>query len=167
MMRDKDNPYKTPYDILAEGGKWLGALRVRIQSMCRNGDTVTWSSDDVLVPHLTVAQVERLAATAVYADRKERESAQEIRLYVDDVRVPTEPGWTIARTSEEAVSMLSTKNVIKCSLDHDLGGEDTGYKVVCWMEENGVWPRDGVRCHSANPVGRKRIQVVIDRHCGR
>lgn len=71
MMRDKDNPYKTPYDILAEGGKWLGALRVRIQSMCRNGDTVTWSSDDVLVPHLTVAQVERLAATAVYADRKE------------------------------------------------------------------------------------------------
>jgi hypothetical protein len=32
---------------------------------------------------------------------------------------------------------------------------------VCWMEAHGVWPKDGTRCHSANPVGKSRIEDVI------
>jgi hypothetical protein len=47
-----------------------------------------------------------------------------------------------------------------CSCKHN----GTGYDVVCWMEEHGVWPPKGVEVHSMNPVGRARMQAVIDRH---
>lgn len=95
----------------------------------------------------------------------------EVRLFVDDQRgllwmgLCPEDGWVIARTSEEAIKILNEcgDNIVEVWLDHDLGGEDTGYKVICWMEQNDVWPRDGVRCHSANPVGRQRIESVINR----
>ena len=91
----------------------------------------------------------------------------EIRLFVDDIRCPDYfglAGWTVVKNSRDAIQTLQQGNVVECSLDHDLGGQDTGYKVVCWMEEHNVWPRDGVFCHSANPVGKSKIQSVIDRH---
>lgn len=87
-----------------------------------------------------------------------------VRLFVDDQREPEWfglEGWTVARTSAEAIAILSRGRVVECSLDHDLGGDDTGYKVACWMEANGVWPKDGTRCHSANPVGKQRIEAAI------
>ncbi len=89
-----------------------------------------------------------------------------VRLFVDDQREPEWfglEGWVVARTSAEALAALSAGNVVECSLDHDLGGDDTGYKVVCWMEENNVWPKVGTQCHSANPVGKQRIEAVIRR----
>lgn len=42
----------------------------------------------------------------------------------------------------------------------------TGYDLVCWMEETGNWPLLKPNVHSANPVGRKRMQLAIDRHYG-
>ena len=90
----------------------------------------------------------------------------EIRLFVDDIRIPETyglNGWTLAKTSKDAIEILKSENVVEVSLDHDLGDEDTGYRVILWMEENGIWPRDGIYCHSANPVGRQRIQTVIDK----
>lgn len=42
-------------------------------------------------------------------------------------------------------------------------GEKTGYHVVCWMEENNVWP-GRVIIHSANPVGAQRMYNVAKRH---
>ena len=72
-------------------------------------------------------------------------------------------GWTVARTSAEAIAILKLGNVVECSLDHDLGGDDTGHIVVCWMEEHNVWPANGTRCHSANLVGKRRIDSAIRR----
>lgn len=78
-----------------------------------------------------------------------------------------------AKNYEEAIAALRTGQVTFASLDHDLSvddmmgqpkGEKTGYDVVCWMEENGVWPKEGVVVHSCNPSGRARMQMVIDRH---
>jgi hypothetical protein len=40
----------------------------------------------------------------------------------------------------------------------------TGYDVVCWMEEHGMWPVDGITVHSMNPVGRARMEAAIRRH---
>jgi len=54
------------YEILREGGSWLGAARTRLQSH-GNGDRVTWGSDDVIQPPLTVRQVEEIVAEAVAA----------------------------------------------------------------------------------------------------
>lgn len=117
-----------------------------------------------------------------------------MNLWLDDIRKPWThgaDGWTWAKTAEDAIKWLKTGEVECASLDHDLGAcpaclggrtpeqwleahayqsmphcshFGTGYDVVCWMEENGVWPSGGVRVHSANPVGRQRMQQVIDRH---
>ena len=38
----------------------------------------------------------------------------------------------------------------------------TGYTLVCWMEETGIWPTEKPVVHSANPVGAKRMRQVID-----
>lgn len=99
-----------------------------------------------------------------------------MKMWLDDVRDPREHGaigFTWVKTVEEAINLLQTGKVTFVSLDHDLGiadtvgynfRESTGYDVVCWMERNDVWPVDGVAIHSANPVGRARMQVVIDKH---
>lgn len=100
-------------------------------------------------------------------------------------------GWTWAKTYDETIDLLKTGEVKFASLDHDIGAcqdctnnlrhigdmktpettffntcnhAKTGYDVVCWMEENNVWPEEGVQVHSQNPVGRARMQQVIDKH---
>src|SRR5208337_4983799 len=100
----------------------------------------------------------------------------EMRLWLDDIREPWKHGFigaVWAKNYLEAVECLATGQVTFASLDHDLGlddmigqpkGEKTGYDVVCWMEENNIWPQDGVAVHSMNPVGKARMQMVIDRH---
>lgn len=101
-------------------------------------------------------------------------------LWLDDVREPARHGFvgaTWAKTAEQAIRHLATGRVEFASLDHDLSedasigrpkpDEKTGYTVVCWMEENGVWPRDGVRVHSMNPAGKQKMQQAIGRHYGR
>lgn len=103
-----------------------------------------------------------------------------MKLWLDDERQPWKHGclgWTWAKTAAEAIELLKTGNVEEASLDHDLAWEhypaaevdekdykeQTGYSVVCWMEENNVWPPNGTRVHSMNPVGREKMQKVIDK----
>ena len=91
---------------------------------------------------------------------------REIRLWLDDVRDPIYfgyIGWTWVKTYEDAVAVLETGDVIEASLDHDLGNEKTGYHVVCWMEENNVYPREGAHVHSVNPVGATRMRKVLEK----
>lgn len=97
-------------------------------------------------------------------------------LWLDDIREPwkhlyTDAHW--AQSAESAILALKTGKVTFASLDHDLsiqstlGLEDnelTGYDVVRWMEENNVWPKDGVAIHSMNPVGAERMRNVIGKH---
>jgi hypothetical protein len=84
-------------------------------------------------------------------------------VYLDDER-PCPDGWTPARTAAEAIALLRTGNVTHLSLDHDLGEGPSGYDVVCEVEralaEDGVEPPE-MSCHSANPVGRARIEQAI------
>ena len=115
-------------------------------------------------------------------------------MWLDDIRDPKEYGGIGAvwvKTYDEAINMLKTGKVTFASLDHDIGAcqdcidhnyhigdmttaettfynrcphEKTGYSVVCWMEENNVWPEKGCRVHSANPVGKQRMEQVIQAH---
>ena len=91
--------------------------------------------------------------------------------------------WTWVKNYEEAIEALKTGTIEFVSLDHDLADEHyfayfafneangndaknytknckekTGYDVLCWMEENNVWPKDGVRIHTMNHV-RKPIML--------
>jgi len=115
-------------------------------------------------------------------------------LWLDDERKPpsfSDSGvfWTWAKTHDEAVSVLKTGDVVFASLDHDLADEHykafheavksgkpvdttqcrekTGYDTICWMEENDVWPVDGVRIHTMN-ISRKPVMLtVVEKHYGR
>lgn len=115
-----------------------------------------------------------------------------IWLWLDDVR-PAPHGWLHVRTDAEARSYLERGVVRRASLDHDLGACEaclggrsveqwllessgqsmpncehvgTGYTLVCWMEETGHWPEEKPRVHSANPAGRVKMQLAIDRQYG-
>ena len=75
-----------------------------------------------------------------------------MNLWLDDVRDPSKHGaigWQWAKTASAAISLLRTGRVERASLDHDLSeeqypwnselpprGAETGYDVVCWLEEN-------------------------------
>ena len=102
-----------------------------------------------------------------------------MKLWLDDVREPWKHGcigWHWAKTAAEAIDVFKTGRVEEASLDHDLLPEHypwncdsveqcvgTGYDVVLWMQENDVWPPLGVKVHSLNPVGRLRMERVIER----
>lgn len=112
-----------------------------------------------------------------------------MKLWLDDVRTAPE-GWTHVLTVEQAKAALQTGTVEEASLDHDLGACDlctaversqtdgrlwdgnmphcdhvgTGYTLVLWMAEHGIWPTTKPVVHSMNPVGRDRMRGVIDRY---
>lgn len=87
------------------------------------------------------------------------------KLYLDDVRDPPEPGWTVVRSSIMAVvKCVQRKELpVMMSLDHDLGEDDNTMRFlkelyVMW-EDMGADPDkipDYV-VHSANPIGTKNI----------
>ena len=86
-----------------------------------------------------------------------------MKLFLDDER-PCPEGWTLARTFEEAVQLLNEGNVTAVSLDHDLGTERTGYDLASLLEEAafcGLETPEELFCHSANPVGRSRIEACF------
>lgn len=115
-----------------------------------------------------------------------------VDLWLDDMR-PAPVGWVHVKTVKEAALYLAAGNVRRASLDHDLGACDacngrdvnawleehdyksmphcthvgTGYELVCWMEETGIWPRERPTVHSNNPAGRARMLQAIARRFDR
>jgi hypothetical protein len=92
-----------------------------------------------------------------------------IRVWVDDERhSPVE--WTghdvyMATTSIQAINIIRALNesgeeIEEISLDHDLGGDDTGMKVLDWIIEEGIWP-NVMTVHTANPPARSRMIQAI------
>jgi hypothetical protein len=114
------------------------------------------------------------------------------RIYLDDIRTPTEEGWIVCRNYDEFVKTiedLGLENIDTISLDHDLGDtaireyfkntsknyiidynnihEKTGYDCAKWlvnksMEEQVDLPT--VTVHSANPVGSANIMGYINNY---
>lgn len=93
-----------------------------------------------------------------------------MKLWLDDYRDPVKlglAGWIWVKTAQDAISYLKTGLVEEASLDHDLGLVNcgTGYDVILFLEENPyLWPVNGVLVHSRNPVAKKRMEMVINRH---
>lgn len=120
----------------------------------------------------------------------ENQNNFKVNMWLDDIRKPP-PGWTWVKTVDEAKKLLLTGNVEHANLDHDLGACEeclngltpeqwlelhdfksmpncthfgTGYDLVCWMEEQNIWPSGSVGVHSLNPVGANNMRGVIHRH---
>ena len=60
-------------DLLRIGGRWLRSAREWLQRHKHNGSDVTWGSQDIILPHMTVRDCEEMCATAVAADRNDRD----------------------------------------------------------------------------------------------
>lgn len=87
----------------------------------------------------------------------------EMKLWIDDIRLPP-PGWEWAKSSTEAIAILSSNVVDEVSFDHDLGGDDTSRRVVIWICENDFCFPPVCRIHSANPVGIDWLEGMINRY---
>lgn len=105
-----------------------------------------------------------------------------VNLWIDDVRRPPE-GWDWAKTSREAIQMLTETQYERVSFDHDLGPlsmqellaltddeakhdynlVDTTRPVVMYLCEMDSWP-PVVYVHSANPVGVEWLEGMINRY---
>ncbi len=85
-----------------------------------------------------------------------------MNLWLDDER-PAPFGWVWARSYDEAVSFCGAIDFGCCSLDHDLGGDKSGYDFICFLEERasegGALP--AIDVHTDNPVGRERMLLAI------
>lgn len=72
--------------------------------------------------------------------------------------------WITVRGVDNVKQLLEMGLVNKLSLDHDMGGQDTGYDLVKWMAEHNIWPKGQIWVHSANPVGRDNMIGTINRY---
>ena len=77
----------------------------------------------------------------------------------------------IARTYEAGIAELKKERFDLLLLDHDLGEihiefgrvhENTGYDIMCFLEENPEYLPKRIECVSNNPCGRRRIEQVIN-----
>ena len=102
-----------------------------------------------------------------------------MKLWLDDERDPTSPywvneyaldhdglPWVWAKTAECAMEHIMAGVVHEMSLDHDLGGNLTGYDVALLVErlayEKKISRIDWF-VHSANPVGSKMMVAALRR----
>jgi CheY-like chemotaxis protein len=97
-------------------------------------------------------------------------------LLIDDMRsmgyVKTTYGIEVthvARTFAEGINKLKSGTFDLLLLDHDLasyddeGNELTGYKVMLFLEENPEYLPKQIMLVTSNPVGRAKMQTVIDK----
>jgi hypothetical protein len=87
------------------------------------------------------------------------------KAWVDDLR-EAPFGWIHLSNYEMTIKFMSLTRgkVSVMSLDHDLEETKTGYDIILWMVENGWWPANEIRIHTANPVGKDNMTYVINRY---
>ncbi len=96
------------------------------------------------------------------------------KLWVDDFRNPPQAaaGYDIARTYDIAIDRLNKYKYDEVFLDHDLGDfkhgkERSGYDVLMYIVQMKMDGKDVPSKYTLltdNPVGRQRMQGVIDRY---
>lgn len=91
-----------------------------------------------------------------------------IKVWLDDER-HSPSGYIHFKTVPELISFYEKNHdkIIEMSLDHDLGeNTSTGYDFVLWLEEKVHFGKynniPDIKVHSANPVGRKRMNQALD-----
>lgn len=92
-----------------------------------------------------------------------------VKLFIDDLRQPPDDSWTVTRSYRETIDYILVHGLPSTvSFDHDLGLEETGYDIAKWIVEKVLdkevdMPDDfAYNVHSANPVGKKNIESLLD-----
>lgn len=91
------------------------------------------------------------------------------KLFIDDERMPADVTYIVARSSAEAIEVLSKHGMpSEIAFDHDLGGTDTAMPVVHWLADRVVTGDLHFRLgfsysvHSQNPIGAANIRGLLD-----
>ena len=86
------------------------------------------------------------------------------RIWLDDIR-PMPEGFNFwAKTVDDAKAKILCQKVDMISFDHDLGQKETGYDLAKFIENMAAYHNiDPItwQVHSANPVGRKNIEMAM------
>jgi len=96
-----------------------------------------------------------------------------LKIFLDDIRSPADDQWHVIRNVPDLITFYRTNfdNIEVMSFDHDLGdGVPTGYDFLSFLEKE-VY--EGTPCgmgayrikfilHTANPVGKRNMQSVLD-----
>lgn len=88
-------------------------------------------------------------------------------LLIDDLRNFRDdpPNVVIARTSEEAIDLLSSQIFDDVWWDHDLGEDDTTQKVADWLLYQAITSHkikiDTCFIHTSNPVGAVNLKTTL------
>jgi len=90
-----------------------------------------------------------------------------INLFLDDLR-PCPDNFILAKNVPQCRILLQHNQVIRLSLDHDLGDLETGYDLCKWIVEAGqynesIYPKE-IFLHTANPVGRDNMYQLLNRY---
>lgn len=113
-------------------------------------------------------------------------------LYLDDIRIPTDPNWKLVKNYDEFVAHIKLnglENYEVISLDHDLGDdamteyfsnvktnytldykniqEKTGMDCVKWLIDESMRtniPLPQIYVHSANPIGSANMMGYINNY---
>jgi hypothetical protein len=89
------------------------------------------------------------------------------KMFIDDEREPAQAGWTVVRTSADAIRMVQTRGwPSDISFDHDLGGDDTSMVFVRWAVDRMIDAGIGIPfhwyVHSQNPIGAANIDGLLN-----
>lgn len=98
------------------------------------------------------------------------------KLYLDDIRNPSDNSYVLARSVEEAKSLIEAYGIpLYISFDHDMGEDadgklcSTGYDLAKWLVEQDMNKKSGIHIfsvfdfevHSMNPVGAENIRSFL------
>ena len=99
------------------------------------------------------------------------------KLYLDDIRKPTDADFVIVRSFKEAIKFIEDNNIPSyISFDHDLGIDinnlllPSGYDFAKWLIEMDLdnkykFPLDfDFNVHSANPIEKHNIETLLDNY---
>lgn len=82
---------------------------------------------------------------------------------VDDKRDLIKDGADmVIRTYKEAIRMLPNLDVDELWLDHDLGGNKTGYDILCLIEAGKINRPRSIKLLTANPAGRAKMNQALE-----
>ena len=90
-----------------------------------------------------------------------------MKLWLDDIRKAPDD-YIECHSVNQAIRFIEENmfNVEELDLDHDLGDfAIDGGDAIClldWCVENNFYPK--VVIHTANPVGRRNMERLIERH---
>lgn len=91
------------------------------------------------------------------------------KLFIDDERDPVTDDWIVARSSAEAIAIMTEHGMPnEIAFDHDLGGDDTSIRILGWMVEGLLHdelkiPADFIfSVHSQNPIGAENIRSQMN-----